>query len=127
MQEGPSPDKLQPAPDLGAHAQGFLIYTSSGHMCAQLMNPERARWADAAKPTDAERAAAMRGFASYCGRFEVNEADQVMIHYPETAWSPNYVGTVQMRPYHFESDDRLVYSAKNEDGTFWRVEWERVG
>jgi hypothetical protein len=126
MQEGPSPDKLQPFPDLGPDARGFLIYTASGYMCAQLMNPERAQWAAAAKPTDAERAAAMRGFASYCGRFEVSEAEQVVIHYPETAWSPNYVGTVQKRPYHFLSDDRLVYAGKNEDGTCWRVEWERL-
>ncbi len=42
-----------PYPDLGRDATGFLMYTPSGHMCAQLMKPGRPRWSEANTPTRA--------------------------------------------------------------------------
>ena len=123
-----------PYPDLGPDATGFLLYTPSGHMCAELMKPARPKWADVAHPTASEAASALDGFNSYCGVFEVRESEQTIIHRPETAWSPGWVGTVQSRPYLLLSQDRFCFRGQapveQKDGTrivlTWTITWERL-
>ena len=123
-----------PYVDLGPNAAGFLLYTPSGHMCAQLMKPGRPKWADAELPTAAEAASALDGFTSYCGTFEIRETEHTMIHRPETAGSPGMVGTDQPRPYHLVSQDRFFYRGDDvvvqKDGTkateTWTITWERL-
>jgi hypothetical protein len=123
-----------PYPELGRDAVGFLMYTPSGHMCAQLMKTGRPRWADGNAPTAAEAASALDGFISYCGTFEIREDTRVMIHRPETAASPNYPGTTQERPYHLVNEDRFFFRGtskeKQKDGTevpvTWTITWERL-
>ncbi len=126
--------RTTPYPDLGRDAVGFLLYTPSGHMCAQLMKPGRPRWSGTPAPTPTEAASALDGFTSYCGTFELREHEQAMIHHPETAWSPNWVGTTQTRPYHLVSADRFFFRGteeeKQRDGTripvVWTITWERL-
>ncbi len=77
--------RTMPFPDLGADAVGFLIYTPSGHMCAQLMKPGRRHWIVDGTPTPSEATSALDGFFSYCGTFELREQEQTIIHLPETA------------------------------------------
>jgi hypothetical protein len=121
-------------PDLGRDALGFLMYTPSGHMCAQLMKPGRPRWSKGDTPTAAEAASALDGFISYCGSFEIREDAHIMIHRPETAVSPNYPGTIQERPYHLVNADRFFFrgtsTAKQKDGievpVIWTITWERL-
>jgi hypothetical protein len=123
-----------PYPDLGRDATGFLMYTPSGHMCAQLMKPGRPRWSEANTPSAPEAASALDGFISYCGTFEIRESEHIMIHRPETAWSPNYPGTTQERPYHLVGEDRFFFRGagtdKQKDGTeapvIWTITWERL-
>ncbi len=123
-----------PYPDLGRDATGFLMYTSSGHMCAQLMKSGRPRWSEADTPTAPEAASALDGFISYCGAFEIRENKHIMIHHPETASSPNYLGTTQERPYHLVGQDRFFFrgagTEKQKDGTevpvTWTITWERL-
>jgi hypothetical protein len=125
--------RVTPYPDLGPDAAGFLMYTPSGHMCAQLMKPGRPRWAGDT-PTAAEAASALDGFTSYCGAFEVHEKERIMVHLPETAGSPNWSGTVQKRPYYLVSQDRFFFrgmeSEKQKDGNeisvTWTITWERL-
>ncbi len=124
----------EPYPDLGLDALGFLIYTPSGHMCAQLMKPGRAAWIDIQHPTPAEAASALDGFGSYCGTFEVRESEKAVIHRPATAWAPNWVGTEQPRPYHLVSQDRFFFRVpskeKQKDGSeglvIRTITWERL-
>ena len=121
-------------PDLGPDATGFLLYTPSGHMCAQLMRPGRPKWADAVSPTADEAKSAMNGFTSYCGTFEVREKDRTIIHRPQTAWSPGWVGSEQLRPYHLLDQNRFFFRgeeiAEQKDGTkarvVWTITWERL-
>jgi Lipocalin-like domain len=101
-------------PDLGAHGKGYLVYTADGHMCAQLMNPDRPKWKEFDKPTEAEKISAIDGFSAYCGRYEVDEEQGTLVHLPELAWSPNYVGTRQLRPYTLQ-DDVLTFAGKPLD------------
>lgn len=118
--------------ELGPDARGFLMYTASGHMCAQLMKHGRKRWVDDSTPTESEAANALEGFVSYCGTFELRE--RTMVHRPETAASPNWEGTVQERPYHLVSENRFFFRGqqkeKQKDGTeipiTWTIAWERL-
>lgn len=124
----------EPYPGIGPDAVGFLIYTPSGHMCAQLMKPGRSAWTDVEHPTPPEAVSALDGFASYCGTFEVRESEKRVIHRPTTAWTPNWVGTEQSRPYHLVSRDRFFFrvstNEKQKDGTeipaTRTITWERL-
>jgi hypothetical protein len=123
-----------PYAEFGPDATGFLMYTASGHMCAELMKRGRHRWADDNTPTGSEAAEAFDGFFSYCGTFELRERDHVMVHHPETSASPNWVGTSQERPYYLVSENRFFFRGqrkeKQKDGTelsvTWTITWERL-
>ena len=126
--------RTTPYPDFGLDAVGFLLYSPSGHMCAQLMKPGRPRWTVDGAPTPSEATSALDGFSSYCGTFELREHEQTITHHPETAWSPNWVGTVQTRRYHLVSQDRFFFRGteqeKQTDGTVipvvWTITWQRL-
>src|ERR1700682_4387666 len=90
--------------DFGEHGVGYLIYDPSGHMCVGLMNPERPKWTEAKKPTDQEKILLFDSFYAYCGKYEVNEREHGMMHLPELASTPDYVGSHQPRPYAFDGD-----------------------
>lgn len=115
--------RTRPFPDLGPDAIGFLLYTPFGHMCAQIMKRRFGR-----------PRADGKGFISYCGTFELREHEQTIIHRPETASLPNWVGTIQPRRYHLVGPDQFFFRGteqeKQEDGTVitvvWTITWERV-
>jgi hypothetical protein len=44
----------RPDPNVGAKARGYIIYTSTGQMCAMLANSERPHWSLTDRPTEAE-------------------------------------------------------------------------
>jgi hypothetical protein len=70
----------------------------------------------------------IEGFFAYCGRYEIDEAKQVLYHYPEVAWVPNFVGTKQERPYRFDWE-LLTFSGKatDEPGVeSWTITWRKV-
>ncbi len=118
----------RPYPDLGEKASGYLVYTDDGHMCAMLMKPGRPNWSnDEEHATDAEKISGASGFTSYCGRYSIEESSQTMVHYPEMAFRPNFIGTEQKRPYRFEGG-RLIFSGEAETGEVrrWAITWERA-
>jgi len=118
----------RPYPSVGKDGKGFLMYSADGHMCAELMNPDRPRWKDESKPTDEEKALAITGFTAYCGRYEIDEARHVVFHHPEVAWMPNWVGTRQERPYKLEGDI-LTFSSKVAGGSGivgWAITWRKL-
>ena len=115
-------------PDAGPHGKGFLLYTAEGYMCAQLMNPDRAQWKDEDEPTDAQKISAFDGFSSYCGQYEVNEAEAIVYHLPKTASYPPYVGTRQRRPATLRGDT-LTFADKTDnegDVASYVIVWRRV-
>jgi len=117
----------RPYQDIGPHAKGYLIYTADGHMCATAMNPDRPAWKDAANPTDTEKLRAIEGFFSYCGRYEIDEPNHTLYHYPDVAWMPNFVGTKQVRPYKLDGQ-LLVLSGKATDQPgvdSWIITWRK--
>lgn len=99
-------------PVSGPHGVGYLIYAPDGHMCVGLMNPDRPNWTEPKEPTDKEKIALFDSFYAYCGRYEVHEAEHVMMHLPELASTPDYVHYHQPRPYKFDGE-RLTFTGKN--------------
>ena len=63
-----------------------------------------------------------------CGRYEIDVKENRLIHLPEVATEPGYVGSRQIRPYKFE-DGRLVLSEveTGRPGVLrWKIVWEKV-
>jgi Lipocalin-like domain len=115
-------------PVLGPHGMGFLIYSADGHMCAELMNPDRPAWKNNRKPTDQEKLSAFDGFFAYCGRYEIDAEKHLLVHLPEISMTQDYVGTRQIRPYRFEGT-RMVLGDKAKDDPeveSWQIVWEKV-
>ena len=118
----------RPYPDLGPRAKGFLMYQRDGYMCADLVNPDHSKWTDASRPTENEAIAAGKGTSAYCGRYEIDAAKRQIVHLPDVATNPGYVGSRQIRPYAFE-DGRLVFSGTADDDpevARRKIVWEKV-
>jgi hypothetical protein len=73
-------------PALGPSGIGFLIYSADGHMCAELMNPDRPAWKNNAKPTDKEKVSAFDCFFAYCGRYEIDAEKHLLCTCPKSRW-----------------------------------------
>lgn len=120
---------FHPVPDYGPHAVGYLMYDTTGHMCVALGDPNPQHWADPAKPTEAERAQTHRAMVAYCGSYEVREKESRVIHRPELAEWPHYVGSDQVRDFRFEGD-RLILSVEEarpgSEQAHYQITWQRV-
>ena len=120
--------RTRPYPDLGDKATGFLMYGADGRMCVAMMKPGRPQWKnDQENASDAEKVSASSGFTSYCGRYEVDERNRVITHFPEVSFYPNFIGTVQKRPYRLQGN-RLTFSDVVSSGEVerWTIAWEKV-
>jgi hypothetical protein len=118
----------RPFPAFGRHGKGFLMYQRDGYMCAVITNPDRGKWTDLAHGTPDEKAAAAVGTFSYSGRYEIDVKQETIVHLPEVASDPGYVGSRQVRPYRFE-DGRLIFSDVEKDDSSvarWKIVWEKV-
>lgn len=95
----------------GPNPRGLLVYGDNDLMTAQLGDPARPHFAgnDRALGTLPELKAAFEGYTAYFGRYEVDEARQAVIHYPDMALFPNYIGTTQIRYIRLE-DNRMSLS-----------------
>lgn len=112
----------------GPHGQGFLMYEADGYMCANEVNPDRAKWADTERPTKEEALAAGNSTFAYCGRFQIDAQKSQVIHLPEVATDPGFVGTRQIRPYHFEADKLILSDAVKDDPEVvsWKIVWQKA-
>jgi hypothetical protein len=120
---------FEPFADYGPHPIGYLMYDTTGHMCVSLANPDHPHWADPEKPTDAEKLHSYDVMFAYCGTYEVQEDKHRVVHRPEMASWPHYVGTDQFRQYRFEAD-RLILSDQetppNGENRAYEITWEHV-
>jgi hypothetical protein len=118
----------RPYPEYGARGKGILMYERDGYMCADLVNPDRPKWADPLHLTPEEKIAAADGTFAYCGRYEIDVKQRQIVHLPEVATNPGYVGSRQIRPFTFQ-DRRLILSdVEKNDPTVarWKIVWEKV-
>jgi len=115
-------------PDFGPRPKGFLMYQHDGYMCAELMNPDRAKSADPARSTAEEKIAAAEGSFAYCGRYEIDAKQEWIVHLPEVASDPGYVGSRQVRPFRFEGGRLILSDIEKNDPSVarWKIVWEKV-
>lgn len=118
---------VRPPAQFGAHPRGFLMYHPDGHMCAQIMNPDRPTWKDPEKATDAEKIVYYDSFVAYCGTYKLDGEHSTVTHYPEVAWTPAYVGSTQLRPFKIE-DNRLIITVTGPTRNISKrvLVWERA-
>jgi lipocalin-like protein len=88
---------VRPSPLYGPNGAGYLIYSDSGQMCVILADPNRASWVSIDEPTEKDLRAIHEHFVAYSGRYEVNEAEQVVVHHIEMHVTPNYIGDTVTR------------------------------
>jgi hypothetical protein len=123
------PDGTSRPYGFGPHAAGYLMYDASGHVCAQVVDPDRPKWKDSDHPTPEELKAAFAGFGGYCGRFTVDAVAHTAAHIPEISFDPTLAGEPKPRSYRFE-EGRLIYSGAEKIDTggesHWTMTWERV-
>lgn len=118
----------RPYPLYGPHAKGFLMYQRDGYMCADLVNPDRPKWADPVHSTPEEKVAAADGTFAYCGQYQIDVQQKQIIHLPEVATNPGYVGSRQVRPYHLEGNRLILSDVAKDDPSVarWKIVWEKV-
>jgi hypothetical protein len=88
---------------------GYLLYSSEGYMSVTLMKEKRPIFVsgDIRGGTVEEKIAAVEGYVSYSGRFEVD--GDMVVHHIEVSLFPNWVGVSQKRLYEFDGE-RLTLS-----------------
>jgi hypothetical protein len=112
----------------GPHAVGMLMYDATGHMCVQVMNPDRPQWKDPDHPAAEEVRTSLDGFGGYCGRFTVDVEKHTLTHLPDVSFDPNIMSKPSPRNYTFDGD-RLIYDGTDtSEGveSHWTMTWERV-
>jgi len=88
---------------------GYLLYSGDGCMSVAFMREGRPRFTsgDIRGGTVEEKVAAVDGYTSYCGRYEVDGGR--VVHHIEVSLFPNWIGESQERAYELEGD-RLTLS-----------------
>lgn len=116
-------------PDFGPNAKGYLFYDASGHMCVQVMNPNRFDWRNPLNPTEPEAKAGVAGYGAYCGTYEVQQNESVVIHHKELSLVPNAVATSVARKYAFQGNRLILRAVENTQNTqqiAFTLTWERL-
>jgi Lipocalin-like domain len=118
----------RPFAAFGPHAKGLLMYQSDGYMCADLVNPDRPKWADPSHTTPEEKSAAADGTFAYCGGYEIDTNHRWIVHLPQVATDPGYVGSRQIRPYRLEGRRLILSDIVQGDPsvTRWTIIWEKI-
>jgi hypothetical protein len=92
------------------------------------VNPDRPKWADPAHRTLEEKAATAEGTFAYCGRYTIDVRQKWIVHLPEVATDPGYVGSRQIRPYRFEGGRMILSDIEKNDPSVarWEIVWEKA-
>jgi len=119
---------VRPDPDLGSNPSGYLMFDAvTGQMCTVVNNGDRARWADAAHPTDAEARAIWAQTVSYCATWSVDSTGRELVYRLGANMSPNLIGAERRRRFTLEGDRLILYPTPLPAGVSqWTVEWRRA-
>ena len=90
---------------------GIAIFSPDGHVAAQLMRPDRPRFASDEQNTGTaeEIRQAFSNCVAYFGKCEIDEATRTLVTHVEGSMYPNWIGGDQTRTYAFR-DGRLSLS-----------------
>ena len=104
---------------------GYIMYDPAGYMGVALMQPDREPYSEDG-PTAEEALAQMGSYASYFGRFTVNEAEGYVTHHLEGSLNPDGAGSDYQRFFSFEGDNLILQPPASEDGARSFITWERL-
>jgi hypothetical protein len=101
----------------------MLLYTDTGRMCVQIMRRDRRALPDLGfEEISADQIKeAVGGFTGFCGSYDVDSNNQVVIHHVECHVLPVSVGKDLKRSYEL-TGDRLVLKPSPTRA----VTWERL-
>jgi hypothetical protein len=110
-------------PRLGDNPQGYLVYTTDGHVFVQIAARERPELFGPSEkgPALLETAQANSaiGLECYCGTFEVRDGQA--IHHLEFGLRPRWSGSVLPRSVTLDGDRLILDTPRNA-----HLEWQRV-
>jgi len=124
--------EVVPSGRYGPNVTGMIVYDKSGAMMAQLMNPDRPRFAaeNATRGTPDEVKVAFDGYNAYFGSFSVDKASSTIRHKVTGNLFPNAVGTDFVRRYRIEGDNLILelppMQIQGEQRSV-RLIWKRAG
>src|ERR1700730_12874573 len=95
----------KPRPNRGANPKGFIFYTESGDIAAQIAHDRENKMAGEA-PTPDEAKAALADYVSYFGTYTVDERAGTVTHHRQASVQPGPL-TDYVRSYEF-TGDRLI-------------------
>ena len=119
---------IRPDPDLGSKPSGYLMFdAAAGQMCTVANNGDRAKWDDAAHPTDAEARAIWTQTVSYCGTWSVDSTRGELVYQLGANMSPNLIGAERRRRFRIDGDRLILYPTPLPAGVSeWTVEWRKA-
>ncbi len=104
---------------------GYIMYDPSGYMGVALMSNDREPYSEGG-PTAEEALAQMGSYASYFGRFSVNEEEGYVTHHLEGSLNPNGAGSDYRRYFTLEGDTLTLQPPAGEDGSRSFITWRRL-
>jgi hypothetical protein len=116
---------------LGQDPLGWIMYRPEGSMCVALMRPDRPQFVsnNLIEGTPEEIKAGFEGYIGYCGTYEVNDRERLIIHHIELSSFPNWVGTEQKRYFEFAADRLILKSPPLTllgEAQVHRLVWQRL-
>ncbi len=125
-------DGSEPFYPMGKEPQGIIMYTPDGYMSAQLMDPDRPKFAsgDWFRGTPEEIKEEALGYIAYSGPFHTDEEKQHLTHSMFVSLFPNWLGQTQPRIVKIEGDVLHLSSATPIDSggkkTMSYLSWKRA-
>ena len=104
---------------------GYIMYDDAGYMGVALMSPGREPYSEGG-PTPDEALAQYGSYASYFGRYSVNEAEGYVTHHLEGGLNPSGAGSGYQRFFTFEGDRLILQPPARDDGSRSFITWERL-
>ncbi len=109
-------------------AVGRLSYDEHGNMAGQVMRPGRfdvtpGQWG----AQDVRSAYA--GYIAYFGTYEVNEAEDTVVHHVDGALNPGWVGGDQVRRMRFDGERLILSTDVPKAGLMvtHKLTWQKLG
>jgi len=95
-------------PYWGEQPTGLIIYTSDGHMAAQVYDSRRPRLGVPWESVSPEAArTAFVGLSTYFGTYTVDTDKKTVTHTVEGAMAPDWIGSKLVRSYRFLDPNRI--------------------
>ncbi|MEE2776900.1 MAG: lipocalin-like domain-containing protein [Acidobacteriota bacterium] len=100
-------DQGNTVPNENPYDNGYIVYSSSGHMMVHLTRPGRQAYAGSA-PTADEATAALRTYGGYVGPFTVHSDEGYVVHHRIGGPNPATAGTDAQRFYTLVEGEQLT-------------------